>query len=183
MSPLSPLLCLMMFDVWRVNHCAATTNSMFCWFNQHVLILDSSWISSCFCWLMNHLHLNPPFSSTEKTLPADGWLNPGNPDLCWLYFNINPAQSSISWYIISYWVIMLWIIPKYPPQVSPISASGESSLRCSDAREGFCSSLGVECWPFFGRNLQRFQQQKWWLTGQTWGDFTEISTSGAQCGF
>ena len=35
-----------------------------------------------------------------------------------------------------------------PSGESPISASGESSLRCSDAREGFCSSLGVECWPF-----------------------------------
>jgi len=43
---------------------------------------------------------------------------------------------------------MLYIIPKYPPEVSPISASGESSLRCSDAREGFCSSLGVEFLPW-----------------------------------
>ena len=173
-----------MFDYWRVNHCAATTNSMFCWFNQHVLILDSSWSSSCFCWLMNHLHLNPPFSSTEKNSPG-WWLTKSwkSRNLCWL-FNINPTQSSISWYIISYWIIMLYIIPEYPPEVSevsPISASGESSLRCSDAREGFCSSLGVEFWPW--AKFAEISATKWWLTGQLHSDSTEISTSGAQCGF
>ena len=106
-----------MFDYWRVNHCAATTNSMFCWFNQHVLILDSSWSSSCFCWLMNHLHLNPPFSSTEKNSP--GWWLTKSWKSRSLLIILQHKSNPILYFMIHHIILNYNVV--YYPQVSPWS--------------------------------------------------------------